>query len=395
MPGTMKALLLLGLAVALLAGGCTGQGAAAVESDLSPAPVPTTTTTALAPFVELDRRAADLSAQSDLEAGLEAARAIYGSRGTFDAELAELNDFYPDQAFVALQEVASVEGVVYDAHGQRVTLYRQSQSGTWFCIDERATDETDYGLGDNFEAALADCTDGVTVVGWRNTFAANGVEESAAENLLLRFARSLEEGDVIGAHETFHPARACAVEELVSTWPDGRGLGSEAKLEILDIVVDGERAVATISLGDIPELAWDLEQYGEDWYQSADACEVLAPLAIAGQDAQARDLLLDGLQVLRTAFVQSSTFDHRPNVLAGIEPTIVFVPLADLDWALVGHGSHEAYGLVMTVGAPGHFFCAVESLGAVTGYGVGTDPGAINSQSKCSQTTTGLPDFPG
>ncbi len=395
MPGTMKPFLVLALALSLFAAACAEQGAATVERDLAPEAGSTTTTTTVAPFEELDERIADLSAQADLEAGLDAARDIYGLRGSFDAGLAELNDLFPDQAFVALQEVASVDGVVYDAHGHRVTLYRQSESGTWFCIDEDATDETDYGLGDNFEAALADCTDGVTAVGWRNTFAASGVEESAVENLLIRFARSLEEGDVSAAHGTFHPARACAVEDLTSTWPEGRGLGSGARLEIFDIVVDGETALATVVLGDATELTWDLERYGEDWYQSAEACEVLAPLAIEGQDAQARDLLLDGLDVLRTAFVQSSAFDYPPSVLGDIEPTIVFVSVTDVDWAVLGHSSHESYGLLVAEGAPGHFFCAVESLGAATGYGIGETWQEINSQAKCSQAIDRLPAFPG
>jgi len=45
--------------------------------------------------------------------------------------------------------------------------------------------------------------------------------------------------------------------------------------------------------------------------------------------------------------------------------------------------------------APGHFFCAVESLGAVTGYGVGETLDEVASQAGCSQSTAGLPAFPG
>ena len=36
-----------------------------------------------------------------------------------------------------------------------------------------------------------------------------------------------------------------------------------------------------------------------------------------------------------------------------------------------------------------------ESLGAVTGYGVGETLVEVASQAGCSQSTAGLPDFPG
>ena len=393
----MRSALLLAIAASLVASACAGQSASGVERNVPPLPAaatPTTTSTISAP-IPVDDRAADLEAQAELEAGLEVARDVYGSRGTFDASMADLNATGEDRVFIGLQDAASINGVVYDPHDQRVTLYRESASGTWFCIDEYARAETDFGLGDSFEAALRDCNDGVTTVGWRNAFAADGVDESAIEALLIRFSRYLDQGDVALAHGTFHPRRACPVEELVAAWPEGRGLGSEARLELTDIDVSGDRAVATINFGEATELAWNLERYGDRWYHSVEACGVLVPLAVAGQDTQARDLLIDGLAATRSGFVDRSAFDFLPATLADLEPTIAFVSVADVEWATVGYEGHETYGLVVTVGAPGHYFCAVESLGSVTGYGIGESLDEVASRAACSQSTAGLPVFPG
>jgi len=393
----MRPALLLAIAASLVASACAGQSVSGVERNLPPLPAAatTTTTSTISPPMRVDDRAADLEAQAELEAGLEVARDVYGSRGTFDASMAELNAMGQDRVFIGLQDAAFVNGVVYDHHDQRVTLYRESASGIWFCIDQYARAETDFGLGDSFEAALRDCNDGVTTVGWKNAFAADGLDESAIETLLIRFSRYLDQGEVALAHSTFHPRVACPVEELVASWPEGRGLGSEARLELTDIDISGDEAVAMINFGDASELAWNLERYGDRWYHSAEACRVLVPLAVAGQDTQARDLLIDGLAATRSGFVDRSAFDFLPATLARLEPTIAFVSLRDVDWALVGYRGHETFGLVVTVGAPGHFFCAVESLGAVTGYGVGETLDEVASQAGCSQSTAGLPAFPG
>ena len=393
----MRPVLLLALAISVLASACAEQGATGIERELPPlqAAATTTTTATISASREVDNRAADVEAQVELERSLKVARDVYQSRGTFDASIAELNSMGQDRVFVGLQDAASVNGVVYDPHDQRVTLYRESASGTWFCIDEDARAETDFGLGESFEAALRDCNDGVTTVGWRNTFAADGLDESAVETLLIRFSQYLDQGDVVEAHSTFHLRRACSVEQLAAAWPEGHGLGSEARIELLDIDIDGDTAIATINFGAVTELMWRLERYGDRWYHSAKACEVLVPLAIAGQDAQARDLLIDGLEAVRTGFVARSAFDFPPTALADLEPTIAFVSARDIEWAIVGYQGYETYGLVVTMGSPGHFFCAVESLGAITGYGVGETLDEVDSQAECSQSTAGLPAFPG
>lgn len=394
MPSTMKPVRVLLFAMSIVASACGQSGAVSADEQLPALRlVPTTTSTTVAPFVPVDDRAADLSAQADLEAGLAVALELYGSRATFDVLPAELNRIHPELRFVTLQQAASVDGVVYDAHDQRVTLYRESASGTWFCIDQGTSADTDYGLGDSFQAALTDCNDGITSVGWRNAFEANGLDESAVENLLIGLGRALAAGDVSDAHGSFHPNRACAVQELLAIWPDGRGLGRDAELEILGVTITDDSAVASVNLGEMADVLWDLERYGEDWYLSAEACKVLAPLAVTAQDGQARSLLLDGLAAVRVGFVERSAFDSPAAVLANIEPTVVFVPIDESDWAVVGYRSDPSYGLVVTVGAPGHFFCAVESLRAVTGYGVGVALNEVDSQAECSQTTGELPEF--
>ncbi len=93
------------------------------------------------------------------------------------------------------------------------------------------------------------------------------------------------------------------------------------------------------------------------------------------------------------SFVERTEFDTPAAILANIEPSVVFVPVSETAWSVVGYRSDPSFGLVMTAGAPGHFFCAVESLRAVTGYGVGTAVAEIDSQAECSQTTGGLPEF--
>ena len=391
----MKSAAAILLVMSLFASACGQQGARGLEHELPPLKAAVSTTTSSIPEpVLVDERAADLSAQADLEAGLEVARQTYGSQGNFDVSIAELNSSYSSPVFVDLQDLASVDGVGYDPHNQRVTLYRKSASGSWFCIDEDVQAGTDHGFGDSFEAALADCTDGITSVGWRKVFAADGIDESAIENLLTRFARSLEQGDVAAAHGAFHPAQACLVEELMAVWPQGRGLGGEATLNLVNVAINGESAVATIDQGSASGLDWDLEKYGDDWYVVAEACEVLTPMALAGQDVQARQILTQGLAVVRAGFVERSAFEFSPATLGDLEPELAFVPLADVDWAVVGYQGRASYGLVVVVGAPGRFFCAVESLGAITGYGIGNALDEVDSQAECSQTSEGLPDFP-
>lgn len=347
-----------------------------------PDAVPSTTS------VPVDPRLADQLAQTELRSVLSAAREWYAENGTFDDGPGPVPEMTEAVAIVSLVDVAARDGVAYDAHGSRLTLHRRSASGTWFCIDVRGP-TTDYGFGDSFQDSLATCTDGVAVGGWGDSVSPTGPDEAAIDGVVQALLEALEAGSPGTAHALFSPDAACPPIELAAGWPEALALIDSGDYELLDISVGTDTATASISAQVLSNADLAFVRREGSWHVDADPCELLNPIAAERMDWAGRELLEEGLVAVRSLFVSRSDFDFRASQIAEREPLLTFVPLDDVRFGALTYSGSSAEGLLITEGSPGRFYCAVESLTAVTAYGEAAAPSELATPARCRAHATG------
>lgn len=405
-----NAVFLAGLALLLAA--CAGPDSAAHLLEQEPianpsvsvvTTVPPTTTSSVAPTtLPADPEAADRAAQTELRAALVAARAIYVDRSSYDAPLSEVERFAPEVTFIDLTDAYAFPGVVYDAHDQRVTLHRRSDSGRWFCIDESVRTGTDFGFGDTFEDALATCGDGTRRSDWSSAYgpigdsgddpATIGADEAAILHAFERLTEAIDEADHNALRATVFESTGCSAEELSTYWPDGLDLFDSVTFDITEISVhDGTGTVSLTILGE-EILDWRMIQYGIKWYHDRDPCPLLEARVIEPQNQTARDLLEDSHLATQTAFVRSENFSLSLNELNAVNPEITFVSAEEARYGYTGYVGTREYGVMFTQGAPGMWYCIVEYLRRNTGYGVGATREDVDSAAECNQSTEGWPE---
>lgn len=347
-----------------------------------PDAVPTTTTPLL------DKRSADHLAQTELRTVLAAAQEWYAENGTFDDGLTPVAEMADGIAVVSLGEVAARSGVAYDAHGSRLTLHSQSGSGTWFCIDSRG-ETTDHGFGDSFQDSLATCTDGVRVGGWGDSVSPTGPDEAAINGVIRALFDALETGSVDAAYDLFSVESACQPIELAAVWPEGLALIDSAAYELDDISVGAETATASFSAQVVSTSILPFARQDGSWLLAADPCQLFGPSAAERMNWAAPALLEDGLAAVRSAFVLQSDFDFRASLLADREPSLIFLPAGDVRFGALSYSGIHAEGLLITEGSPGRFYCAVESLTAITVYGEGAAASELGTPARCRAHATG------
>jgi hypothetical protein len=338
--------------------------------------------------VPVDPRLADQLAHSELRSVLAAAREWYAENGTFDDGPGPVPEMTEGIAIVSLVDVAARDGVAYDAHGSRLTLHRQSASGAWFCIDVRGQ-ATDHGFGDSFQDSLATCTDGVTVVGWGDSVSPTGPDEAAIDGVLQALLEALETGSPGTAYALFSPDQACRPIELSAGWPEGLTLTDSADYELVNISVGTETATSSISAQVLSNSDLPFVQHDGSWHVDGDPCELLIPIAAERMDWVGRELLEEGLVAVRSLFVSRSDFDFRASLMAEREPSLTFAPLDDVRFGALAYFGSPAEGLLITEGSPGRFYCAVESLTAVTAYGEAAAPSELATPARCRAHATG------
>lgn len=406
----MRRVLILVACVALAASACAGPDSAAhlLEEEpvggaslppvtMPPIPTTSTTTTTTVPPSPVDPEEADRAAQSDLRSALVAARAIFADRGTYDASLADVAEFAPEVQFIDLTEAYASTGVVYDAHDQRVTLHRRSDSGRWFCIDESTRNGTDFGFGDTFEDSLATCGDGTQRNDWSSAFGGQGgyepigPDEAAILHAFERFADAVDQADHEALRATLFESTGCRPDELKAFWPEGLDLFDSVSFAIDEITVEEGTARVSVSILDETISRWPMIRYGVDWYHNYNPCLLLKEKAVVPQNLAAQDLLTSAHIATQTAFVRSENFNLSLDALNAVDPSVTFVTSAETAYGLVGYIGSREYGLMITEGQPGRFYCMVEYLRQNTGYGVGESFEEVGSASACNQSTEGWP----
>ena len=384
----------LALGAFALAVAACGSGPGAADPVLTREPIrpaslavpevaPTTATTAL-----LDPLGADHIARTELRSVLAAAQEWYAENGTFDDGIGPVGVMSGETTVVSLSEVAAHDGVAYDAHSSRLTLHRQSASGTWFCIDIRG-ETTDHGFGDTFQDALAACTDGVPVGGWGDPVSATGPDEAAISGVVRALFDALATGSIDGAYDLVSTGPACRPADLEALWPAGLALADSADYELSDISVFTDTATASVSTSVLPDSALSFEKSDGSWLLAIDPCLLFGPIAAGQMDPAARALLEEGLIAVRSAFVMQSDFAFGSSALAEMEPSLTFVPAAEVRFDALSYSGGLTEGLLITEGSPGRFYCAVESLSAVTVYGEGGDATELDTPARCRANATG------
>ncbi|MBT8166606.1 MAG: hypothetical protein KJO97_13755 [Acidimicrobiia bacterium] len=385
---------ILALSAFALALAACGSGPGAADPVLKREPIrpaslavpevaPTTTTTAV-----LDPLGADHIAQTELRSVLAAAQEWYAENGTFDDGIGPVGAMSGETTVVSLSEVAARDGVAYDAHGSRLTLHRRSSSGTWFCIDIRG-ETTDHGFGDTFQDALAACTDGVPVGGWGNPVSATGPDEAAIGGVVRALFDALATGSIDAAYDLVSAGSACRPPDLEALWPAGLALADSADYQLSDISVFTDTATASVSSSVLPDSALSFEKSDGGWLLTIDPCLLFGPIAAEQMDPAARALLEEGLIAVRSAFVMQSDFAFGSTALAEMEPSLTFVPAAEIRFAALSYSGRPAEGLLITEGSPGRFYCAVESLSAVTVYGEGAAASELDTPARCRANAIG------
>ena len=99
---------------------------------------------AIPTFLGARQRAQDRAAQSDLRNGLTAAKVHYVDNEDYAATIAQLEAIEPSLQFLAIasadqDNVGFVTEHVTGTDSQRITMAKQSASGTFFCISDTAT----------------------------------------------------------------------------------------------------------------------------------------------------------------------------------------------------------------------------------------------------------------
>lgn len=374
--------LLAALALILAACGPGDQGAEMTRV-LSPPVAATTPDPTIAPAAgaELSSGDADLLARTELSAVLAAAQEIFAARGTFDADL-ETVAASTGIDVAALVDAASSDGVVYDAHGLRLTLHRRSASGRWFCVDVTEGGK-DYGFGDSFQSAFDACTDGVMVDGWEDTYSATGPDDSAIKTTLAALVDALAAGNGRAARSTFALTASCSVTDLEEVWPAGLALIEPGEFELRTLAVSGERATADVSLGAFTDERWPLVKVGGEWRNDADPCRLVGPVAAEAMDLMAPELLEQGLLAVKGAFVARSNFGFSAAAVAELDGELVLVPGDEVTFGVLSYQGRHGEGLLITRGRPGRFLCAVESLSAPTVYGEGASIDEVDTPGAC------------
>jgi type IV pilus assembly protein PilA len=114
---------------------------------------------AIPTFLGLRERAQDRGAQAELRDGLTAAKAFYTDDETYGDGAGAGADF-DDAAAEAIEpslDWAGGEPNINSAAGDTVVLTQESESGTFFCIQDDEG-ETFYGEGATEAAAVTACT---------------------------------------------------------------------------------------------------------------------------------------------------------------------------------------------------------------------------------------------
>lgn len=375
------------LTLALILAACSGASAESgppISRALSPplevAEETTTTTKALPTPAEADRLA-----QAEVRTVLTAAHELFAGSGTFNAELGAVAAL-AGVGVVSLDQAALQQGVVYDAHGPRLTLHRQSLSGRWFCVD--VTDKgADHGFGDTFPDALAACTDGVVLDGWREVFSPTGTDEAAIKALAGSLAAALEAGDVEAAHAAFSPETACTPASLRDSWPGIPLLGPD-QFDVESISVEGDTATARLLLGPFSDLEWRLDKMEGGWFIALEPCLLFGPEAARQANTSAREILEQALFEVRTAFVAQENLAFTSADLAELNGDLQWVELAEVGYGTLAYSGSEGLGLLVTGMGAGRFLCAVESLSAETVYGEGETVTDVDSVGKCRSRAT-------
>jgi hypothetical protein len=340
----------------------------------------TTTTEALPTAAEADRQA-----QSEVRAVLNAARELYAGSGTYNSGFEAVAGL-AGVGVVSLEQAASQEGVVYDAHGQRLTLHRRSLSGRWFCVD--VTEQgADHGFGDSFAEALSTCTDDVILDGWSEAFSPTGADEASIKALFGALATALETGDVEAAHAAFSPVGACTPASLHELWPAVPLLGPN-QMEVESITVAGETAAAGLAPGPFSEDEFRLDKIEGGWFLDSDPCLLFASEAALHTEAAARHVLEQALFAVQTVFVTQGDLAFTSTELVDLNADLQWVDLTEVGYGTVAYSGSEGVGLLVTGAGAGRFLCAVESLTATTVFGRGEDVTEVNSVGKCRSRAT-------
>lgn len=345
---------------------------------------PGTTTTTIPSLSSTD---ADQLARTEVRSVLAAAGEVYANLGTYDADFETVSQLASGVKVVSLQEAAAHNAVVYDAFDQRLTLYRQSDSGRWFCIDVTEAGE-DYGLGDTFEQALEECTDGVRADGWGDLSSPIGSDEAAITAVFRALGDALVAGDVVAAHAIFDPRTACSLPDLQARWPDGLALEVEGGFDFDRITIRGQEATAAVSFSSTSEAAWPLVKRDAGWLSSPDPCLILGDLAADLVETAARDLLELGLFAVRSTYVMQTSFTFSPQALADLEADLIMVATDELVFGTLAYRGGEREGLLVTAAGLDRFYCAVESSFATTVYGEGSVIEDVDSVARCQAHAT-------
>lgn len=366
------------LLVAACAGTTESQPTEITRALLPPTPAEVTTTTTM----PIDPLAADRIAQQDIGLVLEAAEDLFAERGAFDASPAEMDRRTPTVDVIGLEEAALRRGVVFDAFDQRATLYAMSESGTWFCVDI-SDNQSDHGFGDSFQLALAACTDGTIGSDWGDPFSPTGPDEAAIESSLGALAGAMARGEPDMAHLLFAPHTACEQSDMSEAWPAGLALADGEAIQLDSIVISGEQATATAEIGSLARTSWQLIRNEGTWRLSADPCQLLESVLAERKTEEAAELLEAGLFAVRSAFVNSESFAFSDRRLAEIDENLLFVPMSEASFGHLSYSGSESRGLLVTVGAPETFYCAVESLSAPTVHATGASIDEVKTANRC------------
>jgi hypothetical protein len=387
-PRTLIAFAAVAFAVTACSGGTTESSPLAKRALVPPvelpAPAPATTTTTPTPRSPAE---SDQLARMEIRSVLAAAAEIYAETGSYNAEPATIAGLTADVDVVALEEAALYDAVAYVAFDQRLTLHRQSASGRWFCVD--VTDEgADHGAGDTFEQALEDCTDDVLATGWGDVFSPTGSDEAAITAVVTATFEAFETGDTARIHELFGPSATCTARQLETVWPAGLSLIESQTLALEAVTVSGDTATASVSAGPLSDPVWPLAKHGSDWLNSADPCELLAPLATDRSNIAAGDTLERGLFAVRSLYVEQSSFNFSPGLLADIDADLVVVPPGEVSFGTVAYRGNPNEGVLITGAGSAMFFCAVESSSAITVYGAAATIDEVDTPSRCRAHAT-------
>jgi hypothetical protein len=310
-----------------------------------------------------------------------AALETLAEQGTYDVERDMISSRAGGVEIVTLEEAAMKDGVVYDPFGKRVTLYAESDSGRWFCLDLSPAGK-DYGFGDSFPSSLASCTDDVLVSGWGDAFSPTGPDEAAISGVWGSLALFLEQGEPAAAHALFVASAECTVDDLTAVWPPGVSLLSPDDYSLEAVTVAGSSAVSDVTLGSLAASGWRLENDGASWLISVDPCEALAETANQQVDAAARQLIESGLFAVRSVFVVEQDFAFGMGKLETIDGDLIWVEQEALEFGQLSYTGRQNAGLVITKGAES-YLCAVESSTAATRYGAAKTLEDVSSTDAC------------